>query len=271
MSNAINGHKGCHQQPTRYGKNESGFYSVVSYEGTSREIKIRAAAYDAIGAVYEVEEMHGGFCRLNVYLTWANAGQVAQETPVSVWELDPNEVEKDLLDADFPFASTYVPPDEHFGIGAVSRQNRMAVKTALDTVPEDDSLPPALFDDGTYESALALYFLMRAGVRAYPVNAMVIRHTQVVSNRYSNKVAMTNCGRILSTSTLIALEGVPSDLLFDVPTEPSVTQSIQSPGDLQYGWRKAWPQITESAYQKKQIVRRWQFGLWALKIHGAVL
>jgi hypothetical protein len=266
MTKLINGKKGCHQQPTRYGKNESGFYSVVQFEGTAKEIKIRAAAYDAIGAQYEVEEMFGGLCRLNVFLSWASAGQVASETPVSVWELEPNEVEKDLLDADFPFASTFSG-----GVGNVSKQNRMAVKTALDTVPEDDSLPPAMFSDGTEDSALSLYYLMRAGVRAYAVDAMVIRHTQVVSNRYSNKVAMTNVGRILSSATLVSVEGVPSDLLFDVPGEPSVTQFIETAGDLAYGWKKLRPQITESAYQKKQVVRRWQFGLWALKIHGAVL
>jgi hypothetical protein len=262
----INGKKGCHQQPTRYGKNESGFYSVVQFEGTAKEIKIRAAAYDAIGAQYEVEEMFGGLCRLNVFLSWASAGQVAIETPVSVWEYEPMETEKDLLDADFPFANTYSG-----GVGEVSNQNKGVILKALADLPEDDTLPPAMYPDGTQDSSVSLYYLMRAGVRSYPVNAATIRHTQVVSNRYNNKVAFTNVGRLLSSATLVAVEGVPSDLLFDVPSEPSVTQYVEDAGDLGYAWRKLDPQITESAYQKKQITRRWQFGLWALKIHGSIL
>jgi hypothetical protein len=257
-----NGKRAAFPQPISYGKNESGYYSVVPYEGSKKEVEIRAAAYDAIGALYEVRPLYGGRARLEVRLSWLfTQGGQPTEAPVNVWELDPQEVEKDLLSADFPNGL----------IGEISKQNRSSIRTALETIPADDSLPPAMFADGTEDAAITLYYLMRAGVQSFPIDAHVIRHTQVVSNRYSTQVVYLNEGRILSRDTFIALEGVPPDLLFGVPTEPTPSQFIETSGDLQYGWRKIKPQVQDIAQQKRQIVRSYAFGLWPINIFGDVL
>lgn len=262
----VNGKKGAILQPEEFGRNEGGFYSVVNFEGTEQEVKNRAAAYDAIGALYRYKQLYGGRAKLDVYLTFANATQVENEIPVDVWELDPQESEKDLLDCDFP--NSPFPP--------ISQNDRKIIKAALESddvvwLPGGDPHPEVngdVLNLDDVNNPYSIYLLMRAGVRAFPIDAHVIRHTQTVSNRYAVQVSFLNVGRILSRASFIALEGVPDDLLFSVPTEPTVTQFIEDVGDLQYGWRKLRPQVQESAYQKRQIVTTYGFGLWPIKLFG---
>ncbi len=268
----INGHKGAIQQPVSYGQSDGGFYNIATFEGTEAEIRSLASQYGAAGAIYEVEHLHGGRAKLTAHMTWANVSQLGQEVPVDLWDLDSQEVEKDLLEADFPNSP----------LPALSRNDKVTVAGLINNgiswngTDTEVELPGGGGSNETHPiedmaTAYSFYLLMKAGVRSFPVDASVIRHTAMVSNRYTTKVSFSNVHRILSNATFIANEGVPSDLLFDVPSTPAVTQFIESAGDLQYGWRKLRPNVQGIAMQRQSMVINYQFGLWAVKLYGAVL
>ncbi len=268
----INGKRGAHAQPGKYGLNETGFYSHTVFEGTAADIAARASAYAAINVLYEVEGLPGGRARLTYYATWANANQLGQEVPVEAWELDSQEVEKDLLDADFPHGS--LTPLSSSDRATISGLINNGISWNGTTNPVE--LPGA---GGSNEShtiddvpnSKSFYLLMKSGVRAFPVPAHVIRHTFTVSNQYAVKASENNVDRILSTAYMNSTEGVPNDLLFNVPTKPAATQFIETSGDLQYGWRKIEPSVSNIALQRRQITQNYQFGLWAVKMYGTVL
>jgi hypothetical protein len=93
-----------------------------------------------------------------------------------------------------------------------------------------------------------------------------VRHTQTVSSNYTVKAALTNVGRIISTGSFISLEGVPSDILFNLPT----FSSSRAP-DLVYAWLKRFPIVRTGARQKVQIEQEWEYGLWPPLIYGSLL
>ena len=265
----INGSKSVRLETRETGHDENGFFTNETYYGGKTAIYTRAFQFEAIGATVSVTELPGGMARLTIRLSWLRTdnGQPT-EAPIEMWELEPQEVEKDLLDADFP--NSLLP--------ALSKDDRKSLATLIanpgfiwDGDPEAD-LPDGTViipDDPT--TCYSIYLLMSAGIRAFPIDAHTIRHTQTVSNRYSTQVSFSNVNRILSRATFIATEGVPSDLLFSIPIPPTVSQFIQFAGDLQYGWRKLMPQVSEAALQKRQIVTAFQFGLWSTTLYGAVL
>lgn len=257
----INGLRGSYPQLNSYGRNSQGYYWDYNFEGTAAEVDADAAIFNLQGAEFEVEELRGGRKKLHARVTALFPGGGGDdEQPENVWELDPNEVEKDLLEADFPFGT----------LGTISAHNRSAIAYAIANPSlYEDAEPP--FTGGNISGAISLYTLMKNGVRSFPVDASVIRHTQLVSNRYTVQASATNAGRILSTSSMYSLEGVPSEILFAVPTPPTVSQYIETAGDLQYGWRKVRPGVRRLSYTRWQITTVWQFGLWTVKTYGAVL
>lgn len=266
----INGLRGSYKQPGSWGRSDTGYFWVYSFEGTKEEVENDAGAFSGYGAQFEVEELRGGRARLTARVAWPFDGTIGLlEVPEEIWELDPQEEQKDALSADFPNGT----------LNDISKVNKVLLKKYLETIPEEnlvdaetgDFTPPAFYGDGSEDKSVSLFMLMRAGVRSFPVEASTIRHTKVVSNRYSVKASFLNVNRIISSSSMISLEGVPSELLFDVPTTPTPSQIIEDAGDLQYGWRKTRPRVTKLNFTRWQITTVWQLGLWAVKMWGSVL
>jgi hypothetical protein len=164
------------------------------------------------------------------------------------------------LEADFPFGS----------LAAVSKVNKDKITDALNR-PTDFASTNPTFSGADATSALSLYLLLKSGVKSFPVEATIIRRSRLVSNSYTVQASQTNCNRIISTASMSSIEGVPGDILFSVPTPPTVVQLVETAGDLKYGWRKVRPNVTRSAYSKWRIVQTWQFGLWPVRLFGAVL
>lgn len=259
----INGRRSAVIQPIHYGTNESGAFTIIPYEGTAREIQQIAAQWAAVGAYHDVQLLPGGLAKLEVRLNWLfNSGNTAVEQPIETWELEAKETEKDLLDADFLNPGT---------LSSLSKNDRQLVAKAIGDNVGPDGLGEALSGADDFATAASFFTLMRAGVRSMPMEASSIRRSRVVSNRYAVKASYLNVGRLLSTATFQSLESVPSNLLFELPATPSPQQFLETPGDLQYAWRKSRPDIQQIALGKWQIIQRWQFGLWAVKMHGVVL
>lgn len=257
----INGLRGSYQQPGSWGRNSTGFFWNYVFEGTAAEVENDVAQFNNNGAEFEVTELLGGRKRLTARVSSLfSGGGGFDEQPENVWELSPNEVEKELLEADFPNGT----------IDAISAANKAILVDALQR-PKDYLTSSPAFSGSDSADANSLYLLMKNGVRAFPVEASTITHTQIVSNRYTVQASFTNVGRIISSASMYSLENVPYTLLFSVPTYTNPSQFIEAANDLAYGWRKIRPRVTRQNYTRWQVVNAWQFGLWSLKLWGTVL
>lgn len=247
----------------KYGVNDSGPFQSFSYRGTRAEVAALGPQFNVEGWTWAVTHEAAGLATLEAQAGFGGGPGYVDEEPENIWELDPNEVEKPLLEADFPFGS----------IGTITPENKAIIADALKRPDEFATSSPA-FTGANIGGANSLYLLLRAEVQSFPVEASVIRHTQVVSNRYTVKTSYNNCNRIISTAAMTSVEGVPSDLLYNLPSEPSPTQYIETPAspgianDLQYGWRKIRPAVTRMSRFKWRITQNYQFGLWAIKLYG---
>ena len=297
----IIGQKGIFLQPRRFGRDDSGYYQEYVYQGTSQDVVNAAFNLDIAGWTYAFEELHGGISRVTAKAGWsAYSGGPPNDPPENVWELTQQDEQKNLLEADFPFSDTTVLNNINLQSYINSDLNSAKTADCISKMLQDPvsqgwndgsstfagSTVAYEFDSGAggadtesvihlpagdYQAAKSLYFLLKRGVTSFPVEASLIRHTQLVSNVTVVYASYFNTNRLISSNSMVYLEGVPSGLLFQVPNEPSPSQFIQTPGDLLYGWRKVRPNVTRLAAYKWRIVQDYQFGLWAVRAYGAVL
>jgi hypothetical protein len=257
----VDGPKAWRQANRTYGVNDSGYFQTLSYRGTQAEVEDLVAAFLDAGWSYTVTIQEAGLAKIDATSASAPASS-GPEIPEDVWELDPNEVEKNLLDTDFSASGA---------IGNISTDNRAIIKDAIGR-PGDYLTSSPAFTGGTAADANSLYLLMKNDVAAFPIEATVIRHTQTFSNTYVIPSGLyNNCNRIISRASMYSVEGVPTSILYAVPDSPTATQYIETAGDLQYGWRKVRPTITRLSRDRWRVTRHWQFGLWAIKLYGAVI
>lgn len=246
----INGVKGAYLQPPRYGRNESGPYTLYTYEGSKNELLSSVSTIESLGGLWEMQESFSGAkCVLTVRYG-VNAQGGTAEVPVETWQLGAASVEKYILNADAP------------RISAFSRAVREHLKQSV----EGNGIP-ALYNAGdpTNSDLSELYDLMLEGVTSAVQFCPHLSHTMTVSTNWTVKAALTNVKRIISTASLPALESIPNTVLFNLPNDVST-----KPG-LSYGWLKGYPEVQYGAWNKIQIRREWTYGLWATIIYGAVL
>jgi hypothetical protein len=297
----ILGNKGIYQQPVRFGRDDAGYFQEYTYQGTTKEIFNAAFSLDLAGWQYDFEELHGGISKVTAKAGWsAYSGGPPNDPPENVWELTQQDEQKNILEADFPFSNTTVLNDINLSSYINSDLNSGKTADCISKMLQDPvsqgwndgtstfagSTVAYIFDDGAggtdsdsvihlpandYEAAKSLYFILKRGVTSFPVEASLIRHTQIVSNVTVVQAGYFNVNRVISSSSMISLEGVPYGLLFGVPIAPSPSQFIQTPGDLLYGWRKVRPNVSRLAATKWRIVQDYQFGLFVVRMFGAVL
>lgn len=258
----VNGYAGIVRQQMKWGRNETGYYTIQPFEGPFKAIWSLRQLYN--GVMHEMTELNGGRARLEFRVSYDLTSQVAgtAESPENLWELLTKTADKDVVQADFPFALTSA-----FGVGPISQANRIIIEQNLSNIGPS----PTFVSDGTQTSADTLWQLICAGVRSFPVDAPVIRHTQMVSNIYAVKVSYFNVRRIMSAATFVSLEQVPNDLLFAVPPDLTSSQFVKFPGDLIYGWLKLRPEVTRMAYLKWRITQEYEYGLYPASLSGARL
>ena len=312
------------QQGYTYGINDSGPWQRFKRRGYNVDIESwYVTLYNAGWIVTVTREVvssatNNGISTIEASAGWAYPYLYGTETPENIWEIDPEDAQKSLLEADFQFSGTsglnnvnltskltsnavakIVDDDQAFWAPAGSSQNptgygivsgtasiwafddgnlnfgtdpkTITTASGVTTVPATETRAVVHLPSADYDAAYSLYLLMRAGNEVFPMEASVIRHSQVTSNLYAVQASYNNMNRLISSPSMYSVEGVPGTLLFAVPSAPSVQQYIETPGDLQYAWRKVRPAVSRLSRLKWRITQNYQFGLWPIRTFGAVL
>jgi len=277
------GQSGVWQQPYESGQTEAGAYARVPYEATDKT-QIDALEAYCIGfrIQYSRRDSHGK-SRIEMFFPYNFNVDPATEPPISLWEISSQKVEKDLLESALSFGT----------IGAISAPDAILIQTALQQQQQGIPIKSTWFNSPTDTTGAALtyqdanhtpyaaaanpagcysvFLLMLHGVRSYPVKAPVLKHTLTTNSAYPIKASLANTQQILSTATLILNESIPNNLLFNLPSDATPAFFVETAGDLQYGWFKAFPTVRQIAQLKWNIEQEWQYGLWPIKLYGAPL
>lgn len=246
--------KVAYNQPGQWGRDDKGLFYKHSMEGTKDAIKDQAIIQYGLGNKFVVTDLLGGLAKIE----WETSFLGTEFITEDIWELEPAESQKDLLSADFPNGT----------VSDVTPENKVLVRKALDNPTTTFS---AVGTQAEKDKAVSLYQLMYAGITSFPMEASVIRHSQVVSNTYNVWTAFNDINQIISGGRLVNVHGCPNVLTSSLPATVAATQKIEVAGDLQYGWRVSRPRVSRVNYSKWQISKSYQYGLWAVKIHGNVL
>lgn len=246
----INGKKGAYLQPIKQGKNESGRYAVLHWEGTRNEVMFQASWVEQMGGTWEfTDSFTGGKCVLEGRIP---RDIYQQEQPVDTWEFFAAIAEKDILASDIAAVQNF------------NDENLENIRFYLQNPPPAGTTP-TFTNTGDRTNAVAIYNLMRAGLQSIRVNVPTLRNTVTVSNVYALQVSLANVGRIISTGSLRNLEAVPAGTVALLPND-----STNKTG-FGYGWYKKHPTIRAGARQKTQIEREWEYGLWPTLIYQSIL
>ncbi len=245
----INGQKGAYAQPIVYGRDGNGRYTIKKFAGTRSEIQQLIPQVEQGGATWTINESVSGAndvmeARFPVDLI----SVTIPEAPINDWEYFSGKSQKDLLEADVPI------------INALTENEKIGLAQYMADPGPDTT--PARTPASDYDK---LFKQVQRGLKSAQVRTPTLRHTQTVSNTYAIQVSFANVGRLLSTASLISLEGVPTDLLFNLPTG---TTTIE---DAAYSWLKGDPTVRIAAGRRIQIEQEWEYDLWSTIVYQAVL
>lgn len=258
----INGTSGAYEQPQSFGWDSMGPHCIRTWRGTAAAIATQYGICLTGGAQADIQKGLGTDTLTARYPLSVAGSNGTIDAPVDVWEFFSSHAEKDILEADLAV------------INGISDLNKQILRSLVQTPPSADGngtyAPDPdgggyFDDDGSRAAAESIYALMQSGVKAVRVMAPVMRHTQTVSNLYTVKAALTNVGKILSTTTLISFESIPTSVLFNLPTNTSTRTSPV----LSYGWMKMYPTIRMAARMRMQIELEYEYGLWSNVLYGA--
>jgi len=182
------------------------------------------------------------------------------------WEIIPTRVELDLLNTATANALKNVPYielDEDF---VPASEDNSTVLLKLRAIMQDQTSFTYEFDDvnvptgnqAIWDTANELADLIVEGQRAVPRSLPVLRLNQTVASRYSQKLSVTFLGAVISTAALYSLEGVPADVLFDVPPDHPARFGFR------WGWLKVCPTIRRTGRGFFSIQQDWEYGEYPL-------
>jgi|SRR5882724_1202066 len=259
--------RGTWRQPSSWGRNESGNFSQVIFEGTKAEVTILAASFaQTDGLAYEVAESFGKF-RLQVQVPWNFDGLVDPRTDTLVrWELFSEHAEKHLLEAQVNTGSVAKLSLLQKDIIRAKYQNPPDASQGQPAAKQSDFADPANALDANGAYAFDIYQVMVAGGVGYPMEAPRLRRTLITSNQYALGYALVNIKKILTTGYIIANESLEPNLIFNLSAYTAA--DVSTDFRLTYGWYKPFPTINNIALLKWQIVQEWHYGWWPIATFG---
>jgi len=203
------------------------------------------------GYEWSVTPLSGGCYRLEATNDYSQTGgQSDPNTPLSdVWELQPNQVEKDILDSD------------NATVNLLTDGNKKLLQTYIDS----PNTTPAFTGSGPQIAAAeTLLKLSLAGVKSVRIFAPVLRHTR----DYTIAQSLTNVGSIIYAGSLKSLEGTPGTLLFNLPSNSNPTRSDGL--TMKYGWMKKYPTISQVGGGKWNLQQEFEWGLWSYDLYNFI-
>lgn len=187
------------------------------------------------------------------------------------WELARNSVQKELLESDHPLIST---------LDATNLAELKKYMANPDLFVTDNGFSAVVAGTGpSYDAATYLWDLFQSGVKNVEVRQPILRLTRTISLLYTSSTSLNNVDKVLTTSTMMADSGVPSDyvidlgILFDNLTSRVALKSdgSQARADslvLKFGWLKDVTALSRYGSQRQTIVSEWKLGLYDTKLYG---
>jgi len=164
----------------------------------------------------------------------AYRGTIEQsETPVNVWELLGNDIERSI---------DLNPNVSAHGLSTSDLQDidrKLADSEAV-------QFPPGSFKQTFYETKLR-------GDVGDLVSQYVLRKTQTVSSAYTVKIGYAGVGKIWTPAQILATEVIPVETLFALDQIPLP----DTPAGYISGWFKKSPTLTKAAFNRSQITQEW--------------
>ena len=174
----------------------------------------------------------------------------AVETPIFLWEVFGNEVEKPLWN--HPTIAAFSATE--FGSENLLQQ---FIRATQDKTLRD-------VDPSVSESAYPVFYqaweMFLAGVESITVYQPVLRSTATVSSRYARTAITTNVGKVFSKEKMTNTEGAPADLV------PTITNQSLSFATVA-GYEKKFPQVQQQAFNKYSIVTEYVGGVWPASLY----
>lgn len=198
------------------------------------------------------------------------SGTVADEPISDTWELSSNLLEKDLLESDHDLILGMWDYSDDYLVGSETQEEVFSRGIQLLKDLGNDPKAVALEVFSPNPPALKLAKLIIAGVKSVRLFQPTLRHNKIVSDKYSVRDALTNCGNIIKASSLNSLESLPTTILFNLPSAYETTRSDAFGLLLKYGWFKKYPNVTELANDQWQISQEFEWGLWHENLYTIV-
>ena len=286
QSPVINGTLNPVQQPSTWGRGDTGNYEIYKYRGAKAGVVALAQYIASIPSlVYEVQDLFGGLSEITIHWPWNADGLVNPNTDIITrWEMFPLEAEKDLLDVQD--AGGIVPGLSTGPGGSATGQNiKSFIRANLQNPPDGISRPFLEVTDFASSSAggsgkikdpnvttdqasdaYMLYTLMTRGQTSYPMDTPVLRRTVTTSEQYLG-FSLSNVRKIMTTSYLINFDGPVTSAGFAATVVSYINQFTLTDPLLIYGWYKKFPTVQQIALQKWQIVQEWVFGWYPWPVY----
>lgn len=243
----------------------NGYFTIRTWKGTQAEIQNLIPTIVADGYEYVVKEGPLWQIVAKTPQQTDDDGNPETETPIPVFELVGQRVDKNLLESDAAYVKSISP--------AILRQMSENIQ---------DSAPPTFLSSSFVNAseksrALDVYLHSLAGVNTYTVYVPVLRKTYIASNKYIVNEAMNNVNRVFSTGTLIGTENVPYVITGILPSSGTSTTIVPTFGldsvgiITNWGWLKACPQYQQIGANQFQITVDYEFNRWSENLYGIMI
>lgn len=264
------------QQPYKWGRRDTGRWASVPYEGLDQNgIDVLAAGADALGLTYSAENSFGAKSRVTIEYPYNNIssyGQTAQTEIATAWELIPKNELIPLLDSRNPLVVSAIQAE----VTLLNQWNKAGTLSTFITDGNGNFIQPINTSGGGAgivfsQAGTILAKYMYDGVLQVEIPAPTITYTSTVTSQYINPARFTNLGKILSNATLTASYGIPTSILFVMPTFSDPSPIPIAGGYYQtllYGWLIKSPSVRQLTRQKWSISQSFDYGLWGIDLYG---
>lgn len=238
----VNGTSGYYVQPEERGQDSTGPYRIVRYEGTRAQMK---ALELTIGLANYTYKSSPSGAKDSIEIRFAGTQGSTIDPGQTIWEIRYDKHELDI-----------------------GRSTAALSLTALQAQQLRDYilLGTASAQDPTTTLG-QLMALVRAGEKHVQRSVPTVSRTITFASQSAVTASQQNVDRIITTPSMYAVEGFPSDLVFSLPSnlDPINTDTGLI---VHWGWLKFGPTVTRVAYSKTSISQLWQYGLWAQVEYG---